>query len=563
MRTIFKKFSLFKLVAWDSTPVARRVRLMCLSIFFGFAYCVIIWKLYYIAAEERMANHNSSTASKNNRGEIVDRNNHVVATNISMLSLYANPKKVINPKMTAEKIKSIFKDIDLSKLIKDLSSDKTFVWVQRDLSPSDKEHINALGLTGLFFEEEKRRLYTQGKATSHILGYVDRDNNGIAGIEKYFDQELRTHGLEPVQLSIDYRVQNMVSEELDHVIHKFSALGGSCIVVDVTNGEILAMVSKPDFDPHLPAYATNEQRFNRVSYGVYEIGSVLKIITFAIGFDTGVIQINDVYNIHDFVMNKFRIKDYHRHDGWNTVPQLFMHSSNIGAGTIALEIGKRQFRQYFEKLGLTSQLKLEIAERGAPLIPDADKVSEINLVTMSYGYGCAITPAHFVQAMIPIVNGGVLKNLTLLKQNDSIIEEQERKKPILKTQTSANILKLMRLAVEKGTAKKGAVKGYLVGGKTGTAEKLGPNGYLHNHRYSSFVSVMPSINPKYLVFILLDDPKGTKETFGFGTAGFTAAPAASRIMERIGSLYGIPPIDEDNKAIKDIMHIDYEVDDEI
>ncbi|MDX1916507.1 MAG: penicillin-binding transpeptidase domain-containing protein, partial [Rickettsiaceae bacterium] len=213
-------------------------------------------------------------------------------------------------------------------------------------------------------------------------------------------------------------------------------------------------------------------------------------------------------------------------------------------------------------LGITSPLKLEIVEKGLPLIPDQDKISDLNLVTMSYGYGYAITPAHFVQSMIPIVNGGVFKPLTLLKV-DSNSQQEKESKEILNIQTSVNMLKLMRLAVEKGTAKKGAVKGYLVGGKTGTAEKLGPHGYMHDHRYSSFVSVMPCINPKYLVFILLDDPKGIKETFGFATAGFTAAPAASKILERIGSLYGIPPIDEASQEIKDMMHVDYDVNGEI
>ncbi|NDB82737.1 MAG: penicillin-binding protein 2, partial [Alphaproteobacteria bacterium] len=500
----------------------------------------------------------------NNRAEILDRNGHVLATNVTLLSLFANPNKIIDPRLTAQKLKTIIKEIDVAKLEKDLSSDKTFVWVKRDLSPEDQERINALGLTGLFFEEEPRRLYTQGKVASHIIGYVDRDNKGIAGIEKYFDKQLLANtGENHIKLSIDYRVQNIVSEELDNVITKFSALGGSCIVTDVTSGEILAMVSKPDFDPHAPGAASSEALFNRASYGVYEIGSVMKIITFAIGFDTETIQINDVYNIHDFVMNKFKIKDYHRHDGWNTVPQLFMNSSNIGAGTIALEIGKNRFREYIEKLGLTQQLKLEIAERGIPLIPDQDKIRDLNLVTMSYGYGCAITPAHFVQAMIPIVNGGVFRNLSLLKSTATELAVEEDSGSILNIQTSINILKLMRLAVEKGTAKKGAVKGYLVAGKTGTANKLGPRGYMDNHRYSSFVSVMHSINPKYLVFILLDDPKGIKETFGFATAGFTAAPAASKILERMGSLYGIPPIDEDSKEIKEIMHVDYEVHNEI
>ncbi|MDX1917277.1 MAG: penicillin-binding transpeptidase domain-containing protein, partial [Rickettsiaceae bacterium] len=310
--------------SWSNSRSQRYFRLLFLSFLFSVAYLIIVLKLYIIALEEQMDNTRSYIVQQN-RLEILDRHDHVLATNITLLSLFANPKKVIDPKLTAQKLKTVLKDIDTSKIEKDLSSDKTFVWIKRDLSPEDQERIHSLGLTGLFFEEEQRRLYTQGRAAGHILGYVDRDNKGIAGVEKYFDQKFLSKDEKgAVKLSIDYRVQNIVNEELDKVITKFSALGGSCIVADVTTGEILAMVSKPDFDPHLPGAASTEQLFNRASYGVYELGSVLKIITFAIGFDTETIQINDVYNIHDFVMNKFKIKDYHRHDGWNTVPQIFM-----------------------------------------------------------------------------------------------------------------------------------------------------------------------------------------------------------------------------------------------
>ncbi|MDX1924640.1 MAG: penicillin-binding protein 2 [Rickettsiaceae bacterium] len=561
MKKLIPDIILKNLISWSYSKESRYYRLMCVAIFFGISYALIVIQLYSIAIEEQRQAQQIAGTKVQYRGDIVDRNGHVVATNLTLSSLFANPKKVIDPKLTAHKLKKVIKDLDVQKLIRDLSSEKSFVWIKRELTPSDQEEITSLGLPGLFFEEEQRRLYTQGKATSHLLGYVDRDNKGIAGVEKFFDSYLSNpENHNPIKLSIDYRVQNIVSDELDKAITKFSALGGACVVVDVTNGEILGLSSKPDFDPHSPGSASSEQLFNRATLGVYEIGSVIKILTFAIGFDTEAIQINDVYNIQDFVMNKYRIKDYHRHDGWNTVPQMFMNSSNIGAGAIAMEIGKNTYREYMERLGMTKQLPIETSERAHPLVPQSEKITDLNLVTMSYGYGFAISPAHFVQAMVPVVNGGVQKPLTLLKkENEAEVFAENDQSKIFNIETSVNMIKLMRLAVEKGTAKKGAVKGYLVAGKTGTAEKLGPHGYLENHRYSSFVSVMPSINPKYLVFIFLDDPKGIKETFGFATAGFTAAPAASRIMSRIGSLYGIQPVDEDSKEIKEMMHVEYEV----
>jgi cell division protein FtsI (penicillin-binding protein 3) len=275
------------------------------------------------------------------------------------------------------------------------------------------------------------------------------------------------------------------------------------------------------------------------------------------GFDTETIQMNDVYNVQDFRMGKFRIKDMHRHDGYNTVPQMFMNSSNIGAGFIALEVGKKRFKEYMTRFDFTKQLPIEIPERAMPLVPPDSRWSDLGLITMSYGYGFSMSPLHYIQGIIPILNGGQKYPVTLLKREGTPVAGEK----VLSEETSMKMIKLLRLTVEKGTGKKAAVKGYLVAGKTGTAEKLDSKKgvYSKNHRFSSFVATAPAINPKFVVYIFLDDPRGIKETFGFATAGWTAAPVAGNIISKIGSLYGIDPIDEDDEKVKEMMHVDYEI----
>lgn len=551
---------IIKLNQWEQDKRNIVYRLVIVACFFSIAYLGISFRLMNLTSNTQGAqNRNIKSFQVFFRNEIVDRNNELLVANIPSTSLFVNPQKVINQQKTIQKITSSITSIKKNDLVKALESSKTFAWVKRDLTPAEQTQIIELGLPGFYFENEVRRVYTHGSMLSHVLGYVGRDNNGLAGIERYFNDYLSSpKNKEPLKLSLDLRVQNIVSEELDATIQKFKAKGAVGIVADVTNGELIAVVSKPDFDPHNPSISSAEQLFNNATHSAIEIGSVAKTITFAIGLDNKTISLNDVYNIGNLTVSNFKVKDYHQHNGWNTVPQLFMNSSNIGASMIALEIGKRKFKEYLDKLGLTKQLEIELAERAYPILPNFSKLSDLSLSTMSYGYGMSISPMHYVQAMIPIVNGGYKYPLTLVKRKGDIKGEK-----ILDEETSESMVKLMRLTVEKGTGKKAAVNGYLVGGKTGTANKLGRGGYLENSRISSFVAITPSISPKYIIFILLDDPQGIKETFGFATAGFTAAPAAGNIIARMASIYSLKPYDENDENIKKMLHVDYEIENEI
>ncbi|KAJ6633629.1 putative peptidoglycan D,D-transpeptidase FtsI [Pseudolycoriella hygida] len=441
-------------------------------------------------------------------------------------------EKVINPEQCLEKLSKILPEIDKTKLLAELKSNKSFVWVKRDLLPKEQEAILNLAMPG----------------------YVGRDLVGLAGLERSYDKFLTNSDSDlaqpdqlkkPLELSIDVRLQYILNEEMNRTSEEFRAIGAVGIIVNPNNGEILAMVSKPDFNPHYPSSAKPEELFNMASLGIYEMGSVFKTLTMAVGFDTDAIAMNDAYDISYMKVGSFNIKDYHPRHGWHSVPEIFLHSSNIGVSQIMLEIGKSDFKKYLKKLGLLDQLKIELPERGTPLFPPDKRWSDLTSVVMSYGYGISISPLHFIQAVLPVVNGGTLYDLTLIKRQDERLAGTR----IFSEKTSKQMSELFRFVVKEGTGRRADVKGYLVGGKTGTAEKLTADGhgkrrYLKNSRMSSFLGLLPASNPQYVIFIMFDEPKGTKESFGFATAGWTAAPTVGRVLERMVSLYGIEPVEK-------------------
>jgi cell division protein FtsI (penicillin-binding protein 3) len=416
--------------------------------------------------------------------------------------------------------------------------------------------IKNLGLPGIYFEEEERRIYPYGNIFSHLIGYVNRENKGLAGLEKSYDEFLQNQDDKtPLKLTLDSRLQSIVNEEIDKAIDKFSAEGGSAVIIDPNNGEILAAISKPDFNPHFPGNAKDEELFNNYALGVYELGSIMKMPNVAIGLDSKKVTMYDAYDTSSLRVANFDIRDVHRSRGWHSLPQIFLHSSNIGMAQIVMDIGKEDYQQYIEKLGFTKKLDIEIPERGAPIVQKYDRWSDLTMATLSYGYALSISPLHFLNAAIPIVNGGYSHHMHFVKKDK--IPEGTR---VLDEETSINMRKLLRLAVEKGTAKNSNVKGYLVSGKTGTAEKVIDGKYAKNKaRRSSFISVFPANNPKYIIFMMLDNPKPTKETFGYATAGWTVAPSIKNIIARMVALYGISPYDESDIKIKQQLHVDYEI----
>jgi cell division protein FtsI (penicillin-binding protein 3) len=556
--------NIFKQVfIWDLSENTIKIRLVLVIVGFLLIFGVLSIKLIFVASVDLITTNKFLGRDDMFRRDIVDRYGNLLAVNLPIASLYARPKKIVDSEILAQKLVRVFPELEKRKILELLNINKNFVWIKRDISPKQQEDIYNLGIPGLEFEREQKRIYTYGNLLSHVVGYVGRDMEGLAGIEKFFDKMLTTQdednysGNSNLQLSIDVRVQNILAEEIDKTLKKFHAKGAAGIVVDPNNGEIIAMVSKPDFDPHYPGNALGDQLFNMVTQGVYEMGSGMKALTLAIGLDTGIVNMNDAYDLSYMKVGKFKVKDYHPVKGWHSIGQIFLHSSNIGVSQIMLEIGKNNLRNYLKKLKLLEKIEIELPERARPLFPPYSRWSDLSLVTMSYGYAISESPAHFIQAMMPLVNGGFLYPLTLLKrkENTAIVGEK-----IFKETTSKYMRQLMRLVVKEGTGKKAEVNGYYVGGKTGTAEKVIGGKYYKDKRISSFFGIMPATNPKYIIYIIFDEPQGIKETYNFAGGGWTAAPTVGAVLERIAVLYGMNKLDETDSDVQELTDIDYIID---
>ena len=544
-----------KLFVWNDGVDNIRSRLLIVIIVFILLYCIVILRLVIIASiglPEKV----EITNQYHERRKIIDREGEIIAGNIDTISLYAFPNKIKEQSKTAHLLSKIL-GMNQQYLLDLFMSGKHFVWIKRNVYPEIMHQIYEAGIVGVEYKQKSKRLYLENELFSHIIGYVDLDANGISGIEKIYDQYLNDTQNKDLQVTLDTNIQKIVSYELDKAIKKFNANGGVGIVVNPNNGELLALVSKPDFDPNKPGLASQDALFNKASLGLYEIGSVYKPIMLAIGLDTEHTTTQDVYNLEEFKIAKFPIKDWHKQKGWHSTSEIFIHSSNIGMAQIALEIGQGKYKHYLKKLLLTDKLPIKLQEKAHPIYPNFDSHwSNVSLVTMSYGYGSSITPLHFVQAMIPVINGGLLYPLKIIK--DDNLNEPAR---VFQPSTSLSMRKLLRLTVKEGTGKKAELKGYLVGGKTGTAEKIQGKEYAKDKkRIASFVGIMPSHQPEYIAFIMIDEPKGIRESFGFAGGGWSAAPAISNIFKKIAIYKGMSSYNENDENIKKFFDIEYKVD---
>lgn len=472
------------------------------------------------------------------RPDILDRNGVLLATDLEVASLYADPRDVWDPVETARSLITVFPELNEAALIAKLTAETGFVWIKRDITPRQHAAVHDLGLPGIGFRQELKRVYPNGRAAAHVVGFVDVDNKGLAGIERALDTTLheRTAHGEPVQLSIDLRVQHVVEDELAATIQTFSAIGGTGVVVDVKTGEVIAMVSAPDFDPNHVAADPAENRFNRATLGVYEMGSTFKSFNTAMALDAGVTS-HDIFDARAPIrIGRFSIRDYHPMGRALSVEEIFEHSSNIGSANMARRMGIEKQKQFLADLGQLAPVVTELPERGAPLSPR--NWGEVELMTIAFGHGIAVSPMHVVAGVTAMANGGMYIQPTLLKREAGADLPAHR---VLKPETSTEMNRLFRLVVEKGTARKADVPGYPVGGKTGTAEKSKAGGYARKALLSSFIGVFPADAPEYAILVIIDEPKGTKETSGYATGGWTAAPATSRIVARIAPMLGVEP----------------------
>lgn len=484
------------------------------------------------------------------RGDIVDRNGELLATSLQMASLAADPALVLDGPELVKKLKTVFPDLDGADVLKELNSKKRFIWIKRNLSPKQQEAVNALGLPGLSFEPEEKRIYPKGSLTAHIIGYNSIDHTGIAGLEKTFDEFLKKKN-QPLQLSLDIRLQGILRDALADGIKNFNAIGGAALILDAHNGEILSMVSLPDFDPNEFGKASDNQRFNRASLGIYEMGSTFKTFTLAQALERGAISLSSSFDCtHPISIGRFKINDFHPMYRWLNVPEIFLHSSNIGAVQIVEKIGIPAQREFLGKLGLLKQVALEIPEVGKPMIPQ--DWQEISMMTVSYGHGISVNAIQLASAAASILNGGLLVTPTLLKRDPATQPAQPR---VVSEHTSELMRQLYRVVVTAGTGKSANVAGYVVGGKTGTADKQSGKSYRKDARLSSFLAAFPMHDPKYIVFVMIDEPKGNKESYGFATGGWVAAPTVGRVISQIAPLLGISPVDDNDSSIAEKLRL--------
>lgn len=546
-----------------------RTRLLIAATSFVLAYLVICGRLIdlgilQLGAEPRitdnrpvaeMGEDGTLPELETTRADIVDRNGALLATSLFTQSLYANPHLITDAKDVARRLAEVLPGLNVAETEARLGSDKSFVWLKRNLTPRETFLVNNLGVPGLDFQREERRVYPEGRLTAHVVGFTDLDGRGVSGAEASFDDMLHGHK-QSIALSIDARMQHIMREELAGAMAEFNAIGAGGILLDVQTGEVLSLVSLPDFDPHTPGSEIPEARFNRMTLGVYELGSMFKLFTTAMALDLGTIKLTSGYNAANPIrIGRFTIDDYKGQHRYLTIPEILIYSSNIGAALMAKDVGPERHKAFMEKLGMLRPLSLELPELGTPIWPKPWR--EINTLTIGFGHGIAVTPLHLVTAMASIVNGGQLRPATLLRRDYGsgnnaryaavenavgsdamdVVSEQ-----VIKPEVSVTMRHLMRLVVEKGSGKSANIPGYLVGGKTGTAEKLKTSGgYDEGNRISSFVAAFPIDAPRYVILGLLDEPKGNKATHGYATAGWVSAPMVGRMIARIAPMAGIPP----------------------
>ena len=485
------------------------------------------------------------------RADIVDRNGVLLATNLMTASLYADARVVPDPVDAARRLGGVLPRLSTATVQERLATGRAFIWLKRNLTPSQQASVNDLGIPGLHFRSEQLRLYPHGALEAHVLGFTDVDGNGIAGVENYFDQELRERGPNglALQLSLDVRIQHVLRDELLLAMDSFQAVGAAGLVMNANTGEILALTSLPDFDPNHPAAAPNLSRFNQATKGVYELGSVFKVLTVAMALDSGATKIAGAYDATKPIrVAGFRIRDSHAKRRWLSVPEILIYSSNIGAAKMALDMGRDVQRRYFDRFGLLSRPKLELPEVGSPISPT--NWGDISTMTAAYGHGLSVSPVQFASAFAAMVNGGVLMPATLLmkREGESLLGVQ-----VIRPETSNQIRRLLRAVVEKGTGSKARARGYLVGGKTGTAEKASKGGYRREDLISSFVAAFPMTSPAYVIFLFLDEPQGSVSTHGNAGAGWTVAPSVGRVVSRIAPILGVWPVDGEAAPVRRAM----------
>jgi cell division protein FtsI (penicillin-binding protein 3) len=530
--------------------VKARARIGLAIVAFSLCYAIIAGRLVMYAATDNTTVRRSYSADAvaTARPDILDRNGEILATDVRTPSLYAEPHRIIDKDEAVELLATVIPDLDVAEVRERLSSRRRFAWLRREITTKQRQEIHRLGLPGIGFMHENKRVYPSGPLVSHLLGHVNIDNQGIAGIEKWLDSrglaDLHLAGLardrlqQPVELAVDMRVQHAMRDELSKARTKYKAQAAAGLVLDAHSGEIVSMVSVPDYDPNNPREALDPTRINRLTTGVFEMGSTFKALTLAMALDSGRMNLNSMFDARGSLQyGKHTIHDYHGQNRMLSMAEVFTYSSNIGTARMALAFGVEHHKQFLRRLGQLDRLRTELPESAEPIVPR--RWQEINTITIAFGHGLSVAPLQAMMANAALVNGGLLIPPTFRKRTED--EATQVATRVIKPDTSEKMRYLMRLNAEKGTAKRADVEGFYVGGKTGTSEKVVNGRYAKHKLLNTFTAVFPSDKPRYLLLVMLDEPQAIPETHGYATSGWNAAPTAGLIIARIAPLLAITP----------------------
>jgi cell division protein FtsI (penicillin-binding protein 3) len=514
-----------------------------LIVYAGIVALIALRILYLAAFGDHAGAKHGLTELIPERGDIIDRDGQPLARTIDAWTVGIWPKKVIGDKLElARKLAQLMPERDEATYFAMLRSDKSFYYLRRRAAPGIVEAVNAIGEPGIALEREPDRLYPQTSLAAHVIGYTDIDGHGVAGMERAFDDRLsnaQTRG-QPLQLSISSRVQQALEHELLFAMTKFSAIGGAGVILDIHTGEVLAMTSMPQLNPNAAGLGTPEARFNRATLGVYEMGSTFKPFTVAMAMDSGIIKsFGQMYSCpKELHVYGHTIHDTHPYGRMCSVAEIMKESSNIGTAQIADQLGAARQKMFLEKMGFLDPIAVELKERGRTLTPGS-RWGPFETMTVGFGHAIAVTPLHLATGYATLFNGGVYRPATLLKVDR--VHAAPKGQRVFSEQTSYKMRSLLRLVVTQGTGKKADAPGYRVGGKTGTAEKLANGRYTSAAVVTSFAGVFPMDEPRYVMVMMLDDPKATAETYGFHTAAWNIGPAFGTTVSRIAPMLGVRP----------------------
>ena len=514
-----------------------RARVLMCAVAFSFVFLSLAGRLAFVSfgAVDFGGRSAPLAGAQIEQPELVDRNGALLATELPVIALEISGRDVWDANEAAEKLATVLPDIDVPLLAKKLR-DGRYVEVRADLTPSERREIFALGIPGVRFAARATRIYPQADLAAHVIGHNERGKGGVMGLERYGNGRGSNTTL---VASLDIRVQKILEDEIAFSVQKFSANAGWGAVMDVQTGEMLALASYPDFDPNAPGAAPADSRRNRAVYDLYELGSAFKAITAAAALEAGVADEATTYDARgNLQIADWRISDFHGENRVLTLSEVVQHSSNIGIARLVADLGVANQKDFLRRLGFFEALNIELAETRTPQLPQ--KWGPVESATVGYGHGISVTPLHLLAGFAAVVNGGVYHAPTFMKDDSG-----KNSARVFSEETSAVMRRILRRVITDGTADFAEASGYFPIGKTATADKPSPDGgYNRNTRIASFVGAFPGYAPRYAILVSLDEPKPLPETYGYATAGWNAAPAFSRIVDRAAPLLGVAQASE-------------------